>query len=168
MKTKNFINGLVLLITIGFIQSCSDKGQKTGNYQDDLSAEQKTAITNEILDLTTNWVNANDSMSADKAIQLWDSTSDLRFAENGEFFANRDSIYSFLKGFYSNTTSMEIRWLDREVIPLSMNAATMSGSFHFKAMFRGDGSHEDTVMYTGVFVRKDNKWVLINGHESYR
>jgi hypothetical protein len=168
MKTINFVIGFVLLITIGFTQSCCDNDHKIGNYQDNLSAEQKTTITNEILDLTTNWALAHDSMDADKAIELWDSTSDLMFAENGAFFPNRDSIYTFLKGFYSSTKSMDVQWQNRVVVPLSLNAASMSGYFYFKAAFKDEEFFEGNSMFTGVFVKKDNKWVLIHGQESFK
>jgi hypothetical protein len=168
MKTTNLFTGFFLIILSGFFQSCINNDPKTENYSDDLSAESKSAITNEILDLTTNWANAHTSMDADKAIELWDSTADLMFAENGFFFANRDSIYSYLKGFYSSTQSMDLQWQKRVVIPLSLHAASMSGYFHFKAIFKDESIFEGNSMFTGVFVKKNNGWVLIHGHESVK
>jgi hypothetical protein len=168
MKTTNLLAGLFIIILFGFFQSCMNNKPKTGNYSDDLSAESKSAITNEIIDLTTNWANAHISMNADEAIELWDSTADLMFAENGFFFANIDSIYSYLKGFYSSTKSMDLQWQKRVVIPLSLNAATMSGYFHFKAVFKDESTFEGNSMFTGVFVKKNNKWILIHGHESVK
>ena len=168
MKTTKLTLGLLFVLILGFFGSCKNNRQNTGNYSDDLSPESKSAITNEITDLTTNWANAHINMDADKAIELWDSTDDLMFAENGIFFANRDSIYSYLKGFYLSTKSMDVQWQKRVVIPLSQNAATMSGYFHFKAIFKDESSFEGNSMFTGVFVKKNNKWVLIHGHESFK
>jgi len=168
MKTTKLTLGLLFVLILGFFGSCTNNRQNTGNYSDDLSPESKSAITNEIMDLTTNWANAHISMDADKAIELWDSTADLMFAENGFFFANRDSIYSYLKGFYSSTKSMELQWQKRVVIPLSLNAATLSGYFHFKAIFKDESIFEGNSMFTGVFVKKNNKWILIHGHESFK
>jgi hypothetical protein len=168
MKTTKLTLGILFVIIFGSIESCTNNKQKTGNYTDDLTPESKSAITREIMDLTTNWANAHISMDADKAIELWDSTADLMFAENGFFFANRDSIYSYLKGFYSSTKSMELQWQKRAVIPLSLNAGTMSGYFHFKAVFKDESIFEGNSMFTGVFVKKNNKWVLIHGHESVK
>jgi hypothetical protein len=90
------------------------------------------------------------------------------FAENGEFFPNRDSIYSFLKSFYQSTTSMDLQWKQRVVVPLSLNSASMAGYFHAIAKFKEGDPFEINSMFTGTFVRKDNKWVLIQGQESYK
>ena len=168
MKTTKFALGFLIVMIFGSIESCTSNKQKAGNYSDDLSPESKSTITSEIMDLTTIWANAHISMDADKAIELWDSTDDLMFAENGVFFANRDSIYSYLKGFYLSTKSMDVQWQKRVVIPLSQNAATMSGYFHFKAIFKDESSFEGNSMFTGVFVKKNIKWVLIHGHESFK
>jgi hypothetical protein len=168
MKNFNYFRRILLAIVVTFAVSCSSAELNTGNYSDDLSSETKTAITNEIMILTTDWVNAHNSMNADKATELWDSSSDLMFAENGEFFANRDSINVFLKKFYQTTTSMDVVWKQRVVIPLSENSACMSGYFHAKAKFKSGDSFDINSMFTGVFVRKEKRWVLIHGHESFK
>jgi hypothetical protein len=93
---------------------------------------------------------------------------ELMFAENGDYFANRDSIYSFLKSFYSSTTSMDVQWKQRVIIPLSLNSASLAGYFHAEAKFKVGDPFSINSMFTGVFVRKDNKWVLIHGQESYK
>lgn len=168
MKNFTYFLGALTIILIAVTSSCKNDEQKIGNYSEDLSLESKVAITNEIMDLTTNWVNAHNNMDADKAAELWDSSSDLMFAENGMFFANWDSIYTYLKNFYTTTTSMDVEWKQRVVVPLSMNSACMSGYFHAIAKFKSGDSFDINSMFTGVFVRKDNKWVLIHGHESVK
>ena len=168
MKDLNYFLCFLVVIVMTIIVSCTETELNTGNYSDDLSPESKTAISNEILELTTNWVNAHNSMDADKASELWDSSSDLMFAENGVFFANRDSIYAFLKIFYTTTTSMNVEWKQRVVVPLSLNSACMSGYFHAIAKFKSGDSFDINSIFTGVFVRKENKWVLIHGHESFK
>jgi len=153
---------ILILSVIVIFSTCTSKTTS------DLANQEKLTITNGIMDLTTNWANANNSMDADKAIEFWDSSEDLMYAENGEFFPNRDSIYSFLKRFYQSTTSMEVKWGKRVVIPLSRNAASMSGYFHAKALFKSGDKFEVNSMFTGVFIKKNNKWALIQGHESYK
>jgi len=168
MKNFNYFLRILLAIVMTIAVSCTNTELNTGNYSDNLSPEIKTVITNEIMKLTTDWVNAHNSMDADKATELWDSSSDLMFAENGEFFANRDSIYVFLKNFYSTTASMNVEWKQRVVVPLSANSACMSGYFHAIAKFKSGDSFDINSMFTGVFVRKENRWVLIHGHESFK
>lgn len=161
-----------LLISFVAFTACQPKNAQvtvnTGTYSDDLSLAGKDSVTKDIMELTTNWANANINMDADKAIEFWDDSPDLMFAENGAFFPGRDSIYSYIKGFYQSTTSMNVEWKQRVVIPMSLNAASMSGVFHFKATFKSAEIFEGTVMFTGVFVRKSNKWVLIHGQESLK
>ena len=161
-----------LLISIVVITACQPKNTpvtvNTGTYSDDLSLAEKDSVTKDIMELTSNWVNANIEMDAGKAIEFWDNSADLMFAENGAFFPDRDSIYSYLKGFYQSTTSMNVEWKQRVVVPLSLNAASMSGYFQFKATFKSGEIFEGTVMFTGVFVRKNHKWALIHGQESLK
>jgi uncharacterized protein (TIGR02246 family) len=155
---KNFILCLFVILFIG----CTSQEPKP------LTENERATIIDEIMELTTDWANAHNRMDPEKAIEFYDSTGDLMYAENGVFFANRDSIYSFLKGFYASTKSMDVQWQQRVVIPLSQNAATMSGSFHFKALFKDESSFEGNPMFTGVFVKRNDKWVLIHGHESFK
>ena len=161
-----------LLISFVAFTACQPKNAQvkvnTGTYSDDLSLAEKDSVTKDIMELTTNWVNANIDMDAGKAIEFWDNSPDLMFAENGAFFPDRDSIYSYIKGFYQSTTSMNLEWKQRVVVPLSLNAASMSGIFQFKATFKSGEIFEGTVIFTGVFVRKSNKWALIHGQESLK
>jgi hypothetical protein len=153
---------LLLLSIVVIFSTCTTKTLP------DLTDQEKQTITNSIMDLTTNWAIANNNMNADKAIEFWDSSSELMYAENGKFFPNRDTIYSFIKSFYQSAKSIEIKWEQRVVIPLSINAASMSGYFHVKAVFKSGDTFEANSMFTGVFVKKNTKWVLIHGHESYK
>lgn len=153
---------LFILLFISTLCACSH------TTESEFSEEQKEVIKSEILDVTTKWVNDNIKMSPDDIIEFWDYSSDLMFAENGEFFPNRDSIYNYLKGFYSQTKSMNVEWKERIVIPLSPSSATMSGSFHAKAVFNSGESFEVQPIFTGVFIKKNDKWVLVHGHESFK
>lgn len=167
---KNLIS--FLLIAFVALSACQPKNTpvtvNTGTYSDDLTLAMKDSVTKDIMVLTTNWINANIDMDADKAIEFWDNSPDLMFAENGAFFSDRDSIYSYIKGFYQSTSSMNVEWKQRVVVPLSLNAASMAGVFHFKATFKSGEIFEGTSMFTGVFVRKNNKWALIHGQESLK
>jgi Calcium/calmodulin dependent protein kinase II Association. len=105
-------------------------------------------------------------MNPDKAIELWDSSKELMFAENGAFFPDRDSIYNYLKEL--TTTSMNVEWKNRTVLPLSQNSASMSGNFKAHAVFKSGEVFDIDSKFTGVFVRKNGNWVLIHGHESFK
>lgn len=168
MKTIHYFTGIFLTFSMIIISSCQNSIPSSNNFSDDLSSVAKQQITSEILELTQNWTNAHNSMNADKAIELWDSSNDLMFAENGEFFPGRDSIYNYLKEFYKTTKSMNVEWKNRAVIPLSQNSAAMSGNFKAHAIFKSGDVFDIDSKFTGVFVRKNGNWVLIHGHESFK
>jgi hypothetical protein len=160
--------GIILIFSMIVISSCQNSVPTSNNFSDDLSAESKSQISSEILELTQNWADAGNNMNPDKAVELWDSSNELMFAENGEFFPDRDSIYNYMKEFYKTTTSMNIAWKNRAVIPLSKNSAAMSGNFKAHAVFKSGDVFDIDSKFTGVFVRKNGNWVLIHGHESFK
>lgn len=168
MKHSIYLIGIVLTFLMFVFASCQNHAPVSNNFSDDTPPSSKSLIINEILELTKNWADAHNSMNPDKAIELWDSSKDLMFAENGEFFPDRDSIYNYLKEFYKTTISMNVEWKDRIVIPLSQNSASMSGNFNAHAVFKAGEVFDINSKFTGVFVRKNGKWVLIHGHESFK
>lgn len=133
-----------------------------------LTQEEKKEITSEIMAVSNQWIADNNNMDADAAIQFWSTSPELRFAENGEFFANRDSIHSTLKNFYANTESMNVKWLNRQVQSLNNSTALMSGKFQFNLEFKDGSSWQGTNAFTGVFIKENEKWSLIQGHESVK
>lgn len=168
MKKTKLLFAILLSCSIFCLQSCNTETKNTGTFSDDLSASEKEQITSEILALTDDWANAHCQMNADKASELWDNSSDLMFAENGEFFASWKAIHDYLVSFYSSTTSMNVKWEQRVVIPLSLNSASIAGHFHAYAVFKTGETFDIHSMFTGVFVKKNNKWVLIQGQESFK
>lgn len=168
MKISIYFKELFLTFLMVVSLSCQNKTPVSDSFSNDTSSTSKAQITAEILELTQSWANAHNSMNPDKAIELWDSSKDMMFAENGEFFPDRDSIYNYLKEFYKTTTSMNVEWKQRAVIPLSQNSASMSGNFNAHAVFKSGEVFDINSKFTGVFVRKNGKWVLIHGHESFK
>ena len=131
-----------------------------------LTPEEITGITSEIIAVSDQWITDNKNMDADAAIQFWSTSPKMRFAENGEFFANRDSVLSTVRHFYTQTSSMDVKWLNREVLPLTKTLALLSGNFHFKLGFKDESTWEGTNAFTGVFIHENGKWSLIQAHES--
>lgn len=144
------------------IYACNNYAGQTQIFDD----AQKKVIEEEILKLSDAWVTNNVNMNPELIVEFWDNSPDLIFAENGIFFNNRDSIHSFLKGFYSNTDKMEVEWLERNIIPIKTDVASMKGKFRFRASLKSNQVFEGKNAFTAVFLKKNNKWVLINGHES--
>ncbi|MFZ5941212.1 MAG: nuclear transport factor 2 family protein [Bacteroidota bacterium] len=162
MKTTNLLLGL--LIALSVFNACSN--QPEIKWQSQLSQDEKDIISKEIIEVSNKWINDNNDMNPDHIITFWSKSPDLRFAENGVFFANLDSMHSTLKNIYSNTASMNVEWLNRDIIPISNYIALMSGEFKFKLEFKDGSNWEDTIAFTGVFTKENKQWNLIQGHES--
>jgi hypothetical protein len=162
MKIRLFLS-VILIVMI----SCQREANK--NIQNcSINKDDSLRIVQEIIKTSDVWAEANTNKNADKAIEFWDSSPDLKYAENGEFFANKDSIHSVINNYYKQTKSMNVEWLQRTVLPLTTNLAAMSGSFHFKLQFINDEVIEDTTVFTSLFIKKNNNWSLIQGHESFK
>ncbi len=61
---------------------------------------------------------------------------------------------------------MEVEWLERNIIPLTDDVASMKEKFRFKASLKSGEVFEGKNVFIAVFLKKENKWVLIIGHES--
>ena len=159
-------NVLLVLFLVGALQACTNQAEQAKSNQ--LTENLKRQISNEIMEVSNQWIEDNKALNADKAINFWSTSPELRFAENGEFFVNRDSIHSTLKNFYLNTRSMNVEWLNRDIKPLSVSTAMISGEFQFKLEFKDGSNWHGTNAFTGVFIKENEKWSLIQGHESVK
>lgn len=154
-------NQLLLFSAALVIMACT-KPQPVG-----LTDTDKEQIRTEIMELTTQWAVDNSNKDAAAASEFWANSPEMCHAENGIFFTNPDSVYAYLKNFYLNTDSMQVAWTERVITPLSSDIALLKGFFHFKAVFKSGDVFEGEPAFTGVFVRKEEKWALLQGHESF-
>jgi hypothetical protein len=168
MKKTQLLLPVILFVSILCFQSCKTETPKVTGTSCELTASEKSQIITEILLLTDNWAIAHNQMNADKASEFWDNSSDLMFAENGEFFKDWNSIHNYLHDFYASTFLMSLSWTRREIIPLSLNSASLAGRLHIVAHYKSGESFEINSMFTGVFIKKNGKWVLIHGQESFK
>ena len=103
---------VLLLITLSCQQEVNKSTQNCC-----LSSEDSLRIIKEIIAVTDTFVEASNNMDADKAAEFYDSSSDFKFAENGEQYTNWDSHYDMLKDWYSQPLeSVEFTWDDINVI----------------------------------------------------
>lgn len=133
-----------------------------------LTGPDSASVVKEILAATDAFADASRKMDADKEIQLWDSSPQMMFAENGMQYANRDSIYSAMKGWYKQSDAVELRWEERNILPLSPRAAHLFGRFYIRLKLKSDAIVEATVIDTWLLVKQDDNWKIMRGHESYK
>lgn len=161
MKNIRIIAIFTLVIIIA---ACNTHHENSGELV--LNDEEREIIITEVMAVSSKWIDDNNAMDPDRAVEFWSTSPDLRFAELGEFFANRDSIHATLKNYYDFTRSMDVRWLSRDVRPVAKNIALLSGKFHYKLVFENDDIFEGTNAFTGTLMKNNGKWSLIQGHES--
>jgi len=81
MKKINLFLGLLIAVAL---QSCTIQDEQASSNQ--LTEKLKSQIIAEITEVSNQWINDNKDLDADKAINFWSKSPELRFAENGEFF----------------------------------------------------------------------------------
>jgi len=161
-------NLLLISSALLFVLSCSQESGKR-NQNCCLANDDSLKIVKEIFAVSDNWAFANINMDAEKAAEFWDSSSNFLFVENGEQILNWDSLFYGIKNWYSQPLdSIELRWEERKVIPLTHEAATLFCKFYFRARFKTGELYHSRAFITALFVKKDGKWKLMQGHESYK
>jgi hypothetical protein len=168
MKNKTFLLGLFLMIIISLSQSCKNYDQKNINYSDNLAADSQKNIINDIMNLTDTLAINLCKMNFENALAAYDSSQNFKYAANGEFFTDYHAWKNYLFGHNSTTDSLNFQWTQRDIIPLSQNSAALAGNFDFRLKLKTGDIYKGKAVFTGVFVRKNNKWTMIHGHESIK
>lgn len=162
MKNTFYCSLLILSIILSIMYACKPAVENANVFTE----KQKALVTKEIMKVTDIWVQNNINKNPDSIVTFWSSSPDMYFAEDGVFFDNRVTIHSFLSGFYENTDTMHVEWLERRVNPINNEVASLAGKFRFRAKFKSGDVHGGKVAFTAVFIRENGAWSIINGHES--
>ncbi|MEN8251951.1 MAG: hypothetical protein ABFS32_23725 [Bacteroidota bacterium] len=122
-----------LFFSMGFLLAISCQQEGNNSIQNCcLSSADSLSIINEIIVATNNYAIANINMDFDKAANFYDSSSDFKLAENGEEYANWDSLYLTIKNAFQPLDSVNCIWGERNVIPLKPDAATLYSGLSFR------------------------------------
>jgi ketosteroid isomerase-like protein len=97
---------------------------------------------------------------------MFTDSEELRHAENGVLFPSYDALVEFVEEWYQATEEMDLVGEQRAVLPLSMDAATLTGIFRYEARQKSGEVLAGRNVFTGVFVRRGGSWKLVHGHES--
>lgn len=167
MRTKFYLIALMIICSqLVIFTSCKETSVPVQTWH--LTGADSAMIVNEVLVATDVFAAASRKMDADEEIQFWDSSQQMMFAENGRQFANRDSIYASMKGWYTPALdSVEFKWEERNILPISQKVAHLFGRFYFRAKFKSGETIVVRPYDTWLLIKKDNSWKIIRGHESY-
>lgn len=89
------------------------------------------------------------------------------FAETGALYPSRDSIIATVRGFVAGIRSLEVGWDQVHVTVLAPDAAVITGTFHESFVDKAGKATKLHGAWTGVYQRRDGKWGIVQGHESY-
>ena len=134
-----------------------------------LTGADSTSVVKEVLAAGDAWADANVKMDADKSADFFDSSKQMMFAENGFQYANWDSLHAGIKTWYAQPLdSVECRWEERSVLPLSQRAAHVFGRLYFRAKFKSGAVYQSMGIQTWLWIKEDGRWKIMRGHESYK
>lgn len=119
-----------------------------------------------ILQVTSDWAQANCDRDPERMMQMFRNSEELRFSENGAIFPSFQVYQAFVKTFYRTTTDMHLEWKRRDILPISSNAAVMTGVFEYRAVQDSGEIFSGRNAFTGIFLRRSRSWQLVHGHES--
>jgi len=167
MKTSlSLLNVIILFSLLMISTSCHKTQETTQNWY--LTGTDSAKIVDEVLAATNAFAKASINMDADEEIRFWDSSPLMMFAENGMQFANRDSIFTSMKGWYSKSDSVNFIWEERNILPITKRVADLFGSFYFQAKLKSGGVVKVRAYDTWLLVKEVDGWKILRGHESYK
>ena len=156
------------LIVVLFAISCKHEVSKS-IQNCCLSSEDSISIINEVFEATDMYAAGHANLDAKKVAEVYDSSPDFKLVYNGDLVPNWDTVYSFTKDWYSLTLdSVKFLWEERSVIPLTRDKATLFGGFYFRANFKSGELYQARGFMTGLFIKTDGEWKLLEGHESVK
>jgi ketosteroid isomerase-like protein len=129
-------------------------------------SSEAAEVGNAILDKTTQWAEANRRRDAVGVLDMFIDSEELRHAENGVVFSSYEALAKFVEDWYEATEEMDLVWEQRAVVPLSADAATLTGVFRYEARQKSGEVLAGRNVFTGVFVRRGGSWKLVHAHES--
>lgn len=132
----------------------------------ELSEGESAIIVNTLMERTDEWGEAARNLDTEKVIDLFMNSEELWHAENGEIFPSYSALDKFVTDFCESTEKMDFKWVERQVFPLANDAAVMSGVFTFEAIQQSGDVFSGRNAITYVFIKRDNTWKIIHGHES--
>jgi len=167
MKPAPLIIILIVSALLLTFPSCQKAERATETWH--LTGADSSIVVKEVLAAGDAWAEANIKMDADKSAGFFDSSQQMMVAENGFQYANWDSLHAFIKAWYAQPLdSVECRWEERSVLPLSQKAAHVFGRLYFRAKFKSGAVYQSRPIETWLWIKQDGSWKIMCDHESYK
>ena len=147
---------------LALLAACSP----TGRAAPDEAARSAVADTiTQKAALFAQMVNRRDAAAV---MTLFADDRDMTYAENGMLYPSRDSLERAITALYGAQRELTFGWDELRVVPLASDAGVLLGRFHVLGLdLAGTTVRVDRGTWTGVFVRRNGRWVIVHAHESY-
>ena len=156
----------VSFVLVTFV-SCQETEKGDATWY--LTGTDSTNVIKEVSAAVDALADSYAKMDPDKSAQFWERSPEMMYAENGEKYANWDSIFSAIKGIYSKPVeSVEVRFESRDILPLSRASAHVFLRFDFRVKFKPDRLFHTKGFLTALLVKKGATWKIMSGHESWK
>jgi ketosteroid isomerase-like protein len=89
------------------------------------------------------------------------------FADGGMLYPSADSLASQVHSFVAGIRSLDVGWEQLHVTVLALDAGVVTGTFHENVVDKAGKTMKLHGAWTGVYQRRDGKWRIVQGHESF-
>lgn len=152
-----------VLITLGLsaaVSACQAPGPAP------MTMAEREAIADTIRQLSDQFF--TDFRSLDFEAAMAPYSSDIVWAEQGHLGANRDSLEAAWSGFFESIREVTSGdWEEVHVRVLGPDAAVYTASYSWAGTDLNGEPVGGPGVWTTVWVRSDQGWRIVQGHESY-
>jgi ketosteroid isomerase-like protein len=170
MAMKHALSVIAMIVVSGTLLglvSCQKTEKVTEAWH--LTGVDSTNVIIEVSAAIDAWADSYAKMDPDKVAQFWDSSPQMMYAENGEKYANWDSIHAAIKGTYTRPVeSTEVKFNSKAILPLSHNSAHVFMPFDLRVKFKPARVFQIKGYLTAFLVKEAGVWRILVGHESWK
>lgn len=157
---------LLLAFIILFAIGCKKESEPVNTFS--ISTEDSLKVAQEIDNVIKGYTQAHNEMNAENAADYFLNSLEMLVLENGERYANWETLAKFIKDFYSTTASAKITWTEKKILVLSPASSVMTGKFNFESLSKDKKKYASSGWATILLIKQNDQWKFHQYHESYK
>jgi hypothetical protein len=132
----------------------------------EFSAASRQAVSDTIRAAADSFIGSIGNGRIDQFMARFTTDGDLTYVDNGRIYPSREALAAAAGGFFTRIGTSGGAWDDVRIIPLSPTSGTFTGIFR-PAMTDTAGVPlwTDGKIWTLVYERRADKWVIVQAHE---
>ena len=131
-----------------------------------MDAKQKERIQKAIVQTHDGFYEAARQCDVRSFMSYFIDSDEMTVTENEEIRPSRKVFEEWVTGFYKDVVKLDVTVEERRVFPLSLDVAVATGVFRYSAQATSGEVVGGRVAFTFVFVKKGERWLISNVHES--